>query len=249
MIDALSCRWEVAWSRLPDRQWWDAFRAGGYGPEQTARYVTKIKEMGRGMFDWITGVIARLGYVGVAALTFLENLFPPIPSELVIPLAGYVAAEGDLHLGVVIAMGASGSLAGALVWYAVGRRIGERRLRAWVHRHGKWLTLSARDLDRAQVWFRRHGNAAVFLGRLVPGVRTLISLPAGFTVMPLAPFLLYSLLGTVVWTVALAYAGVLLQANFAIVGDYVNIVTNVLLALLGVVLVRRYLKCWKETPA
>src|SRR5687767_9311342 len=135
------------------------------------------------MFDWIATVIQRLGYVGVAALTFLENLFPPIPSELVIPLAGFVAARGELQIAIVILAASAGSLAGAIVWYAIGRQVGERRLRAWVDRHGRWLTLSANDVDRAQGWFRRHGKAAVFLGRLVPGVRTFVSLPAGFSAM------------------------------------------------------------------
>ena len=199
------------------------------------------------MFDWITGVVGRLGYVGVAVLTFLENLFPPIPSELVIPLAGFVAAEGDLRVGLVIATGTIGSLSGAVVWYEVGRRIGEHRLREWVMRHGKWLTLSPRDVDRAQAWFRRHGNAAVFVGRLMPGVRTFVSLPAGFSAMPLAPFLLYSALGTIMWTAALAYAGVLLQANFTLVGDYINVATNLLLGVLALMLVRRYVNCWKES--
>jgi membrane protein DedA with SNARE-associated domain len=198
------------------------------------------------MFDWITRIIGRLGYVGVASLTFLENLFPPIPSELVIPLAGYVAAEGDLRIGLVILTGTIGSLAGATVWYALGRRVGEARLRAWVDRHGKWLTLSSKDLDEAQQWFRRHGRASVFIGRLMPGVRTFVSLPAGFTTMPLAPFLLYSALGTVLWTAALAYAGVVLQANFTIVADYINVVTNGLLVVLGLLLARRYVKCWSQ---
>jgi membrane protein DedA with SNARE-associated domain len=201
------------------------------------------------MFEWITSVIARLGYLGVATLTFLENLFPPIPSELVIPLAGFVAAGGDLRLGLVIVTGSVGSLAGATVWYAVGKRIGERRLRAWVARHGKWLTLSVEDIDRAQLWFRRHGPAAVFFGRLMPGVRTFVSLPAGFSSMPLFPFLLYSALGTVMWTGALAYAGVVLQANFALVGDYLNLATNLLLAAGGIMLTRRYIRCWKPAGA
>jgi membrane protein DedA with SNARE-associated domain len=199
------------------------------------------------MFDWITGVIGRLGYFGVAVLTFLENIFPPIPSELVIPLAGFVAARGDLRIGLVIVTGTLGSLAGATVWYVVGRRIGEKGVRAWVGRHGKWLTLSATDVDRAQAWFRRHGNTAVLLGRLMPGVRTVVSLPAGFSAMPVGPFLLYSALGTAIWTAALAYAGVVLQARFTTVGDYVNIATNVLLGVLAVMLVRRYVKCWKES--
>src|SRR5690349_24638888 len=132
------------------------------------------------MFAWITGVITGLGCVGVAGLTLLENVFPPIPSELVIPMAGFVAATGDLNLGLVIAAASVGSLAGALVWYEVGRRVGEQRLRGWVDRYGRWLTLSAEDVDRAQEWFRRRGAVAVLLGRLVPGVRTLVSLPAGF---------------------------------------------------------------------
>jgi membrane protein DedA with SNARE-associated domain len=199
------------------------------------------------VFEWIVTVITRLGYFGVATLTFLENVFPPIPSELVIPLAGFVAAEGDLRLGLVIITGSVGSLAGAFVWYALGRRIGEHRLRAWVARHGKWLTLSVHDVDRAQLWFKRHGSAAVFVGRLMPGVRTFVSLPAGFSAMPLVPFLLYSALGTAIWTAALAYAGVALQANFTLVGDYINVATDILLIVVGIMLVRRYIRCWKAT--
>jgi membrane protein DedA with SNARE-associated domain len=197
------------------------------------------------VFEWITSVIAGLGYVGVATLTFLENLFPPIPSELVIPLAGFVAAQGGLRLSLVIVMGSIGSLAGAIVWYAIGKRVGEQRLRRWVARHGRWLTLTTEDVDRSQQWIRRHGAASVFFGRLIPGLRTFVSLPAGFGSMPLGRFLLYSALGTAMWTGALAYAGLVLQANFTLVGDYVNTATNALLALGAAVLVRRYIRCWK----
>src|SRR5688572_23251521 len=178
------------------------------------------------MFDWITKVISTLGYVGVAALTFLENLFPPIPSELVIPLAGFVAAQGELQIGLVIAAASVGSLAGAALWYEVARRVGERRLRAWVERHGKWITLGVKDVERSQDWFTRHGKTAVLIGRLVPGVRTFVSVPAGFARMPRSAFLLYSAIGTVAWTAALAYAGVILKSQFTVVGDYINIATN-----------------------
>jgi membrane protein DedA with SNARE-associated domain len=196
------------------------------------------------MFEWARSIVEGMGYPGVALLTFLENVFPPIPSELIIPLAGFVSADGDMTLGGVVIAGTLGSLVGAALWYEVGRRVGERRVRAWVDRSGHWLTLSASDIDRAQEWFRRHGGIAVFIGRLVPGVRSLISIPAGFARMPLLPFLLYSTIGTVAWTAGLAYAGVLLRENFAVVGDYVDIASYVVLAILGVMIVRRYVRCW-----
>lgn len=196
------------------------------------------------MFEWARSVVETLGYSGVALLTFLENVFPPIPSELIIPLAGFVAAEGEMSVPGVIVAGALGSLIGAVLWYEVGRRLGERRVREWVDRSGHWLTLTSSDVDQAQQWFLRHGGRAVFIGRLVPGVRSLISIPAGFARMPLGPFVLYSLAGTAIWTAGLAYAGVLLRANFAVVGDYVDMASYVVLAVLGVMIVRRYVKCW-----
>ena len=196
------------------------------------------------MFDWIVGIITRLGYTGVAALTFLEHLFPPIPSELILPLAGYVSGTGDLNTTSVIAFGSLGSLAGATVWYVIGRRIGERRLREWVDHHGKWLTLSNGDIDKAKTWFHRRGKTAVLVGRLMPGVRTFVSLPAGFSGMGWATFLIYSALGTVAWTAALVYAGAQLQHNFELVSKYMNPITNGIFAVLGAMLIWRYFRCW-----
>lgn len=200
------------------------------------------------MFEWITGVIERLGYGGVTLLTFLENLFPPIPSEVIIPLSGFVAAQGRLRLELVIAAGTAGSLLGTALWYAIGRRVGEHRLRHWIERSGKWLTLSPSDLDRAQQWFARHGRAAVLVGRVIPGVRTLISLPAGFSRMPMGEFFVFSAIGTLVWTTALAWAGMALQASYSVVGNYLNVVTNIVLVALAGLLVRRYIKCWTASP-
>lgn len=196
------------------------------------------------MFDWIVGIITRLGYVGVAALTMLEHLFPPIPSELILPLAGYVAGGGDLDVAMVIVTGGVGSLAGATIWYVIGRRIGERRLREWVERHGRWLTLSTHDVDRANDWFQRRGKAAVLIGRLMPGVRTFVSLPAGFSGMGWISFLLYSAIGTVAWTAALVYAGVKLEENFEMVSKYIDMITNGVLLALGAMLLWRYVRCW-----
>jgi membrane protein DedA with SNARE-associated domain len=201
------------------------------------------------VFEWITSVIARRGYVGVAALTCLENLFPPIPSELVIPLAGFVAAQGDLRLSLVIVMGSVGSLAGALVWYAIGKRVGEQRLREWVN-----STWTVAHSER-----RRFGSGAAvvsaarcrgsILRPVDPCVRTFVSLPAGFSSKPLGPFLLYSVLGTAMWTAALAYAGVMLQANLTLVGDYIDVGTNSLLALGGILLAKLYIRCWRAPAA
>jgi membrane protein DedA with SNARE-associated domain len=201
------------------------------------------------VFDWIVGIITRLGYTGVAALTFLEHLFPPIPSELILPLAGYVTGSGDLTLGAVIAMGSLGSLGGATVWYVIGRRVGERRLRKWIDHHGRWLTLSNADIDRAKDWFQRRGKTAVMIGRLMPGVRTFVSLPAGFSGMGWLPFLSYSAIGTIAWTAALVYAGAKLEQNFEMVSKYVDIVTNGIFAVLGAMLIWRYVRCWRSRPA
>jgi membrane protein DedA with SNARE-associated domain len=179
------------------------------------------------MFDWITSVLDATGALGVGFLMLLENVFPPIPSELVMPLAGFVAARGEVGLVAVILAGSVGSLLGALLWYYLGRALGHDRLRSLAARHGRWLTLAPEEVDRAEAWFLRHGGAAVFLGRLVPGVRMLISVPAGVARMPLPRFLAWSAAGTVIWTAALAGAGFLLEGRYELVGHWVNPVSNV----------------------
>lgn len=184
------------------------------------------------MFDWITGLVERSGYLGVLLLMLAENVFPPIPSELIMPLAGFSAAQGKLHILFVVLAGTVGSLLGALFWYYVGRWLGADRLRRFANRHGRWLSLSPDEIDRAHAWFDRHGAKAVFLGRLIPAVRSLISVPAGLTGMPLAPFLAWTALGTALWTVLLAGAGYVLQSQYARVADYLNPFSNVVVGLL-----------------
>jgi membrane protein DedA with SNARE-associated domain len=182
------------------------------------------------MFDAITGIVSRLGVVGVGLLALLENVFPPIPSELVMPLAGFVASRGEMSLVGAIVAGSLGALLGAVGWYEVGRRVGRERLHRWLDRHGRWLALEGADVQRASDWFERHGGAAVFFGRLIPGVRTFISVPAGFAGMPRATFLLYSAVGTVAWTVALVMAGQLLGAQYRRVERFVDPATWVVIA-------------------
>ena len=186
------------------------------------------------MFDWITGLVQQTGYLGIALLMLAENVFPPIPSELIMPLAGFTAAQGQLSIVGVVVAGTIGSLLGALLWYYIGRWIGADRLKRWSTRHGRWLTLSPEDVDRAQRAFERHGPVAIFLGRLVPAVRTLISVPAGITAMPLPRFLFWTTLGTALWTAFLAGAGYVLESQYAVVADYVNPVSNVVVGALVV---------------
>jgi len=184
------------------------------------------------MFEAITGIVGRLGVVGVGLLALLENVFPPIPSELVMPLAGFVSTRGEMSLVGAIVAGSLGALLGALGWYEVGRRVGKQRLERWIDRHGRWLALECEDVERAAGWFERHGAAAVFFGRLIPGVRTFISVPAGFAEMGRAKFLLYSAVGTVVWTTALVMAGRLLGANYRRVEQFVEPATWVVIGVI-----------------
>lgn len=184
------------------------------------------------MFDRLVELLEQWGYLGIAALMFLENLFPPIPSEVIMPSAGYAAGQGKLNLVGVIAAGTAGSVAGALFWYYVGKWIGAARLKAWAGRHGRWLTLKPRDVDRVDRAFDRHCGKAVFLGRLVPAVRTLISVPAGIFGMGLPRFLLFSTLGTALWTALLAVAGYLLQGQYDRVAAWLNPVTNIVVGLI-----------------
>jgi membrane protein DedA with SNARE-associated domain/uncharacterized membrane protein YkvA (DUF1232 family) len=185
-----------------------------------------------GLFDWITNVVSQYGYPGIALLMLGENIFPPIPSELIMPLAGFVAAQGRLNPVLVVLAGTLGSVLGALPWYYAGRWLGEERMCALAARHGHWLTVDDKDLGKAIRWFERHGRTAVLFGRLVPTVRTLISLPAGMARMPLAPFLFYSSIGSLLWTAALTAAGYVLEANYRLVGDYVDRASKIIIGLI-----------------
>ncbi|WP_313087356.1 DedA family protein [Pseudomonas sp.] len=174
------------------------------------------------MFDKIVEIVSAFGYLGVFMLMLLENIFPPIPSELIMPLAGFVAARGDLNFVGVILVGTAGSVVGALPWYYAGAKLGTDRMKRLARRWGHWLTLSPEDVDKAGGWFDRHGKGAVFIGRLVPAVRTLISVPAGIVGMPMTLFLIYSTLGSLIWTALLALAGFLLESQYEKVQAYLN---------------------------
>ena len=174
------------------------------------------------MLNWITRIMTEFGALGIAFLMLLENVFPPIPSELIMPLAGFVAAREQSGYWTAVIGGTMGSLLGTGLWYIVARRVGEQRLRKLLERHGRWFALDNDDLDRAKDWFERHGPAAVFLCRLVPGIRTFISIPAGFNRMPAASFLAYSAAGTFAWTAVLAFLGYRLGADYNEVAKFLE---------------------------
>ncbi len=182
------------------------------------------------MFDWILSVIESGGYLGIFFLMVLENLFPPIPSELVIPLAGFAAASGSLNIIAVVVVATLGAVVGALPWYYLARLFGIDRVKRLSARYGRALTLTGQDIDDAQAWFARYGTLAVLVGRLVPTVRTLISVPAGIARMPLPSFLLFTGVGSLVWTLALASLGYVLRSEYALVEDYLNPVSNGIVA-------------------
>lgn len=193
------------------------------------------------MIEWAVAVIAASGLLGLAALMFAENVFPPIPSELIMPLAGFAAARGELGLPGVVLAGTAGALLGALLWYAIGRKVGARRLKSWAASYGRWLTLSPMDVDRACGFFRRWGGPAVLIGRVIPGVRTYVSVPAGISRMKVFPFLCWSAAGTALWTGLLAYAGYRLEARYNAVDRWLDPLASGVLGLTLLVYVFRVL--------
>jgi membrane protein DedA with SNARE-associated domain len=180
--------------------------------------------------SWIESMVSSMGVFGIGLLMFLENVFPPIPSELIMPLAGYSASKGDVNIVMVIVAGTIGSLAGATVWFVAGLMIGEERVKGLAARFGRWLTVTPDEVDKADAWFDRHGAKAVLIGRLVPTVRTLISVPAGLSGMSWTRFLIYSGIGTTLWTAFLALTGYALGSQYEAIEQWINPVSNLVLA-------------------
>jgi membrane protein DedA with SNARE-associated domain len=164
--------------------------------------------------QWVQDVIEQLGYLGVALLVVLENVFPPIPSEIVLPFAGFVAQQGSYSVVLMILAATVGSVIGALIMYWIAAIIGDERLHAFTRRFGKWVQIREADLTRAEEWFDRHAMSAVLVGRCVPLIRSVVSIPAGFRRMKLIPYIAYTFLGSLVWNIALVGAGAVLGENW-----------------------------------
>ena len=170
----------------------------------------------------IQDTILSLGYVGIALVMFAENVFPPIPSELVMPFAGWLARDGKLGLIASMGAGTAGTVGGAVVLYYVGLFANEPVIRRFVRAYGRFWLLSEADVDRTLAFFDKHGTAVVFFGRMIPLIRSLISIPAGMNRMPMIPFLAYTTLGSAVWTAALTLGGWVLGENWEAIIGIVN---------------------------
>ncbi len=195
-----------------------------------------------GLAGWVVDTVELLGPLGVGALVALETVFPPIPSEVVLPVAGLLAGQGRMSVVLAIVGATVGSLVGALVLYWAGARLGADRLRRTADR----LPLTeASDVDRAERWFDRHGASSVLIGRCVPVVRSLVSIPAGVERMPLPRFLAFTALGSAVYNAALVLAGHLLGSRWTRIGEYSDVINYVILAAFAIaigVFVRRRLR-------
>ena len=201
--------------------------------------------------NWVQDVINQFGYLGVALLVVIENVFPPIPSEIVLPFAGFVAQQGATAVntaadaaqsdttvvGMMIAA-TIGSVVGALILYFVSAAIGPERLRGFVERFGKWFGVKSSDLVRAEEWFDRRSSAAVLVGRCVPLIRSIVSIPAGFRRMKLTSFVVLTAIGSAVWNIALIGAGAVLGDQWERVGEYVGVFQWLVIAAVLLLLVR-----------
>ena len=169
------------------------------------------------MSEWVLAIMAKFGYVGILFAMFAENVFPPIPSELIMPAAGFSAARGDLNILLIIVAGTFGSVLGALPLYYLGTLFNKERLMVFTERYGKYVFIKSEDVLSSNAWFDKHGKKAVFFGRMVPGIRSLISIPAGMNKMSLISFLTLTALGSSIWTTALTLAGFYLGKNYEVI--------------------------------
>ena len=155
-----------------------------------------------------------IGYGAIALAMFLENLIPPIPSELIMPLGGFYVYQGQLDFFPVVLAGLLGTVIGALPWYGIGRLVNEERLEQWLEKNGRWIGIKPQELARSRKWFNKYGVSLVFWGRLIPGIRTLISVPAGVELMPLTPILIWTTAGSIMWTLFLTITGFYLGDSY-----------------------------------
>jgi membrane protein DedA with SNARE-associated domain len=201
------------------------------------------------MADWVITLIEQAGYLGVFLLMFLETVFPPIPSEVIMPIAGLSAARGHMTLWGVIVSGTAGAMFGNFFWYLLARVIGMERFHPFIDRHGRWLTIDWPDVEKAERLFGRHGGWVVGVGRMLPTVRSVVSIPAGLLHMRLKSFLIWSTIGTAGWSSALAVAGYVLGRQFARIEDVLGPLSLAVIGFIIATYLWRQLTWRKRHPA
>ena len=200
------------------------------------------------MGDWVIRLIDETGYVGIFFLMLAETVFPPIPSEVIMPVAGMRAAQGSMTLTGVIASGTAGAMFGNFFWYLLARVIGIGRFRPLIDRYGRWLTIDWPDVEKAEQLFGRFGSVLVFLGRMLPTIRSIVSVPAGLLRMRLKSFLIWSTLGTTAWSSALAFGGWWLGNRFEDIDKIVGPISSIVIALIVLAYLWRQLTWRKRHP-
>ena len=202
-------------------------------------YISKAVE--------INSIIA---YFAICFSMFLENIIPPIPSEIIMPLGGFLVYQQKLNFYLVVFWGLLGTIAGSLPWYYLGRLVNEKRLSRFLDIRGKYLGITSNDLAKSKRWFDKYGVSLVFWGRLVPGIRTLISVPAGMELMPLKKFLVWTTLGSLIWVTFLTYAGYIFGDKYKIVETYLDqikyIIKPILIFIIFYLLIKFFMRLYKR---
>ena len=185
---------------------------------------------------------STIAYLTICLAMFLENIVPPIPSEIIMPLGGFFVFKQKLNLYIVVFWGLFGTILGSLPWYYLGRLVNEKKLSKFLDKRGKYLGLTSNDLAKSKRWFDKYGVTLVFWGRLVPGIRTLISVPAGMELMPLRKFLIWTTLGSLIWIALLTYAGYVLGENYQIIETFLVQIKYVVKPILIIIFVSFLIK-------
>ncbi len=165
---------------------------------------------------------STIAYLTICLAMFLENIVPPIPSEIIMPLGGFFVFKQKLNFYILVFWGLFGTILGSLPWYYLGRLVNEKKLSKFLDKRGKYVGITSNDLAKSKRWFDKYGVSLVFWGRLVPGIRTLISVPAGMELMPLRKFLIWTTLGSLIWIALLTYAGYVFGENYQIIESYLD---------------------------
>ena len=185
---------------------------------------------------------STIAYLTIGFAMFLENIIPPIPSEIIMPLGGFFVYQQKLNFYILVFSGLFGTVVGSMPWYYLGKLVNEKKLSNFLDKRGKYIGITSNDLAKSKSWFDKYGVSLVFWGRLVPGIRTLISVPAGMELMPLRKFLIWTTLGSLIWNVILSYAGFVFGENYQIIETYLDQIKYIVKPILVLIFIYFFIK-------